>query len=295
MPRTWLHRIAALDPATDDQEIYRISIGHEFPFDYQRALEFALFRTYCVPSISALLAATGEFEKRPQQRYDDTALLMAELAEHGYDSERGKQALRVINRAHGRYVISNDDMLYVLSTFVYDPIDWIEQFGWRPLHANERAAAFHYFQAVGNRMGIKDIPETFEEFRRFKLDFEAEHFRYTDTNHAIGRYTLELFCSWFPKPLRPVVSLGVRSLLDERMLTAVGFRAAPAWVGAVSRGALRARSAVVRRLPERKVSKAAQDPGNRSYPNYPNGYTPQDLGAPAPVGIDPSWLRRKTS
>lgn len=293
MARTWLRRIAELDPVTDHQEIYKISAGCEFPFDYQRALEFALFRTYCVPSVSALLAATGEFEKRPQQRYDDTALLMTEIAEHGYDSERGKQALRVINRAHGRYVISNDDMLYVLSTFVYDPVDWIDRFGWRPLHPHERDAAFHYFLAVGKRMGIKDIPPTFAEFRRFKDEYEREHFRYSDTNHAVGRYTMDLFCSWFPKPLRPAVGLGVRALLDEPMLTAFGFRAAPAWVGAAARGGLKARSAVVRLLPERRISKLTQDPKSRTYPNYPHGYTPEDLGAPPPPSdLDPKWLRR---
>src|SRR5690242_1703453 len=133
-----LERIAALDPERDHLEIYQISAGLEFPWDYTRALEFALFRTYCVPSISALLAATGEFRDRPQQRYDDTALLTAELAAHGYDSPRGKEALRVINRAHGQYAISNDDMLYVLTTFIYDPIGWIERYGWRRLTDHER-------------------------------------------------------------------------------------------------------------------------------------------------------------
>ncbi|MFR9731145.1 oxygenase MpaB family protein [Saccharopolyspora sp. MS10] len=292
MTRTWLRRIAALDPVTDHHEIYRISTGFEFPFDYQRALEFALFRTYCVPSISALLAATGEFEKRPQQRYDDTALLMAEIAEHGYDSERGRQALRVVNRAHGRYAISNDDMLYVLSTFVHDPVDWIDRFGWRPLHPHEREAAFHYFVAVGKRMGIKDVPPTFADFRRFKEDYEREHFRYSDDNHAIGRYTMELFCSWFPRPLRPAVALGVRAMLDERMLTAFGFRAAPPWVTRAAHGALRARALVERWMPERRRSRLTQDGKNLTYPNYPSGYTPADLGAPEPADIDPRWLRR---
>ena len=78
--RYWLDRIQALDPIADHEEIYRISAGHEFPWDYTRALELALFRTYCVPSISALLSATGEFRDRPQKRYDDTALLMAGLS-----------------------------------------------------------------------------------------------------------------------------------------------------------------------------------------------------------------------
>ncbi|MEV5297629.1 oxygenase MpaB family protein [Amycolatopsis methanolica] len=290
----WLRRIVRCDPVRDHQEIYRISIGFEFPWDYQRALEFALFRTYCVPSISRLLAATGEFEKRPQKRYDDTALLMAELAENGYDSPRGREALSTINRMHGRYRISNDDMLYVLSTFVHDPIDWIDEFGWRPLHENERQAAYFYFREVGKRMGIKDIPGDYDSFRKFKDAYEEANFGYSEDNNRIGRYTLDLFCAWYPKPLRPAVAMGAKSLLDDRMLAAFGFRPSPAWVGRAARAGLHARSAVVRLLPPRRKSKLLNSKV-RSYPGYPKGYSPSDLGAPEPpADIDPALLRRRS-
>ena len=36
----------------------------EFPWLWRKALELALFRTYSIPSISRLLAATREFELR---------------------------------------------------------------------------------------------------------------------------------------------------------------------------------------------------------------------------------------
>ena len=36
-----------------------------------------------------------------------------------------------MNRMHGRYAISNDDYLYVLSTFVLVPIRWNHAYGWR--------------------------------------------------------------------------------------------------------------------------------------------------------------------
>jgi hypothetical protein len=275
----WLRRIDALDPVADHWEIYRISAGNEFPWDYRRSLELALFRTYCVPSISALLAATGEFRDRPQKRYDDTALLMAELAAHGYDSDRGREALRVINRAHGRYDIAPADMRYVLSTFIYDPIDWIDRYGWRPLSVHERLAAFHFYRQVGLRMGIRDLPETFDGYRALKTEYESTAFRYADTNREIGQYTLELMCGWYPRPLRPAVRLGVRGLLDERMRTAFGFAPAPKWTVWATRAGLRARSAVVRRLPARTESRLGRDPRNRTYPGYPDGYRPSDLGA----------------
>ena len=273
-----LRHISALDPVTDHQEIMRISAGLEFPWDYQKALEMALFRTYCVPTISGLLERTGEFERRPQKRYDDTAVLMAELVEHGYDSPRGREALRVVNRQHGRYDISNADMLYVLSTFIYDPIDWLQRYGWRPLTHNERLAAFHFYRAVGARMGIREIPAAYDEFLAFKAAYEQEHFVFAPSNRRIGQYTLDLFCSWYPSVARPAVSRAVVAMLDEQMVRAFGFTAPPAWVGAAGRLALRLRAAVVRRMPVRRELKLTST-RNRTYPGYPRGYRPSDLGA----------------
>jgi hypothetical protein len=76
-----LRRIERLDPQRDHQEIVRITGMYEFPWDTTRALEFALYKTFCAPSISALLDQTGEFRLRAQKRYDDTALLIAEMTE----------------------------------------------------------------------------------------------------------------------------------------------------------------------------------------------------------------------
>ncbi|MBB5957836.1 hypothetical protein FHS29_004431 [Saccharothrix tamanrassetensis] len=281
MPDRFANRrlIESLDPERDHQRILRVSSAYEFPWDYVRALEFALFKTYCVPSISGLLARTGEFERRAQKRYDDTALLMAELVDHGYDSPRGKEALRVVNRLHGRYEIANDDMRYVLSTFVYEPIDWLEQFGWRPLTEQERLAAFHFYRAVGERMAIRDVPDSYEEFRAFKRAYEEEHFVYHDTNRRIGQYTLDLFCSWYPAP-RALTSRAVVALLDPRMTDAFGFTPPPSWLGDLERRALRLRARAVRRLPPRRTPRLTNDPTNRTYPGYPTGYRPSDLGAP---------------
>jgi hypothetical protein len=287
-------RIAALDPVRDHLEIYQLSSGREFPWDYTRALEFALFRTYCVPSISKLLAATGEFRDRPQRRYDDTALLMAEMAAHGYDSARGREALRVVNRAHGRYAISNDDMLYVLSTFVYDPIDWLARYGWRPLHDHERLAAFHYYREVGTRMGIRDVPGTYLDFLTFKRDYESRNFVYSDTNRQIGKYTVDLFAGWFPGFLRPAVRLGVRGMLDDRMLRAFGFEPAPRWVGALASAGLRARARALRFFPPRRVSVLGRPRSNHTYPGYPPGYRPSDLGAPPAPDDLPDEFRRSS-
>lgn len=292
-PYRWLRYIQRLDPERDHQTIYRISVAFEFPWDYRRALELALFRTYCVPTISALLDATGEFADRAQQRYDDTTLLMAELIENGYDSPRGRAALRVVNRMHGRYAIGNDDMRYVLSTFVYEPIDWPDRYGWRPLSEHERLAAFHFYRAVGARMGIRDVPDDVGAFRDFKRQYEQNTFRYTEENNRIGRYSVELFRSWYPRPVRPLVGTAVRGFLDPLVLDSFGFPPAPGWFVRAERVGLRERARLVRMFPPRRRSSFAAYPRNRGYPGYPEGYQPTDLGAPPPpADLDPKWLRR---
>lgn len=117
----WSKEIAQLDPSVDYERIVYLLSTFEFAWDIEKALEFALFRTYGVPSISGLLSKTGAFRKDTQKRYDDTELLLAEIAESGQDSVRGQVAMTRINDMHARYRISNDDMLYVLSTFVTEP------------------------------------------------------------------------------------------------------------------------------------------------------------------------------
>ena len=72
-------------------------MARAFSWDIERALEFALFRTYVVPSISGLLARTWEFANRPAKRYDDTELLLSEPLENGLDSLRGRTAIARIN------------------------------------------------------------------------------------------------------------------------------------------------------------------------------------------------------
>jgi hypothetical protein len=199
--------------------------GYEFPWDMTRALEVALYRTYCVPSISALLDKTGEFYKRTQKRYDDTALIVSEMSKWGYDAERGREALRRINRAHSRFNISNDDYLYVLSTFIYEPVRWVDRFGWRKMAEHEKLASYYFWYEVGKRMGIREIPESYEKLQQFASDYERDNFRFAETNQRIGAAMRDLFASWMPRIFAPMVRWGIYALLDDAMLASFGFRA----------------------------------------------------------------------
>src|SRR2546425_1239722 len=213
-----LDEIRRLDPERDDQRIVFLSTCYDFPFDTTRALEFALFRSFAVPSIADLLDRTGEFQNRAQKRYDDTDIIVSELIEWGYDSDRGQRALRRMNQLHGRFAIANDDFLYVLSTFIYEPIRWNERFGWRPLCEQERLGYFCFWREVGRRMNIRDIPADFDTFERFNREYERRHYRFTGANQRVGAATRELFVRWFPRPLAPAVRSTIYALLDDALL-----------------------------------------------------------------------------
>jgi hypothetical protein len=272
-----LKEIEQLDPERDHTRIMYLSFGYEFSWDSIRSLEIALYRTYCVPTISALLDRTGEFRERTQKRYDDTSLIVAEMCKWGYVDGRGKQALERMNWAHSHFKISNEDYLYVLSTFIFEPVRWIDKFGWRKLCETERLGYYCFWREVGKRMGIRDIPPSYAAFEHFSMEYERKHFRFAESNHRVGSFTRDLFASWFPRVLTPVVRYSIYAMLDESMIEAFGFPKPLPFTRSLLRGALKLRGRLVRFLPPRNEAHFFTDDRNRT---YPQGYDIAKLGPP---------------
>jgi len=257
----WLRVSEGLDPETDFRRVYEIAAAHEFPWDMNQALSFALFRTYAVPSIGVLLHETGQFTGRTQQRYDDTVVLLDGMAEHGLDSPRGRQALRRMNQMHAMYDISNDDMRYVLSTFVVVPIRWLDDHGWRPMSERERVASVHYYRDLARHMGIRDVPDTWQGFAQLMEAYEAEHFAYDARSRAVADATLDLMAAFPPNhlaPRRAVVRFS-RAYMDEPLLDAFHYPHPTATERRAATAALQARRAWLRRQPPRMTPMRARD------------------------------------
>ncbi|MET7675435.1 oxygenase MpaB family protein [Streptomyces seoulensis] len=271
-----LDQIRRMDPVADAPEIYRLSVAFEFPWDYTRALELALYRTYAVPSIGRLLAETAELTERSQRRYDDTALLLDAVVEHGFTAEEGRTAIRRINQMHRSYDISDDDMRYVLSTFVVMPRRWIDTYGWRRLSRHEIIATTEYYRTLGRHMGIPGIPETFEEFEALLDAYEREHFAWDQRSRQVSDATLDLMVSWYPRPLAPLLRTVTLALLDEPLLRAFRYEAPSATATSLVRRAVRFRGRLVRLLPPRRAPHFARQ--NWEIKSYPNGYRTADLG-----------------
>jgi hypothetical protein len=279
----WGRRIAALDPVDDCHEIYRILFAHEFPWDLNQSLSFALYRTYAVPAIGRLLGHTREFIDHTQKRYDDTGLILDAVLEHGFASTTGRAALRRMNQMHGSYDIAEDDLRYVLSTFVVVPNRWMQRWGWRAFTEHERTAAASYYRELGRHMGIKDSPETYDGFARLLDDYERAHFGFDPGARAVADATLELMTTFPPNNFapKPIVRRFARALMDEPLLDAFAYPHPSRAERAVADAGLRARAAFVRRLPPRKRPKYfRQMPTMRS---YPHGYDVASLGTFPPA------------
>lgn len=274
----WARKSASLDPEADAEQIYRILTAYEFPWDLNQSLGFALFRTYAVPSIGRLLHETGEFTERTQKRYDDTGLLLDAVGEHGLDSDVGRTAIRRINRMHGMYDISNDDLRYVLATFVVVPIRWLDRFGWRAITEAEKVASANYYRRLGRLMGISGVPETHQGFAELLDDYERRHFAYDDGARAVADATLDLMTTFPPNDKAPaaLVRRFSYALMDEPLLDAFRYPRPSALERRLAETAVRARSAVVRRMPPRTEPMSVRDlPSIRS---YPDGYDVAALG-----------------
>jgi hypothetical protein len=279
----WQRRIEQLDPEVDFAEIYRIMAAYEFPWDITQSLGLALYRTYAVPSIGQLLAATGEFHGRTHKRYADTGLILDAVLANGFAHPTGRAAIRRMNQMHGAYPISNDDMRYVQSTFVVIPMRWMDRFGWRAMSEIERQASANYYRELGRHMNIKDSPASYQEFAAYLDAYELEHFAYSPGGRAVSDDTLSLLIGFYPRPLRPSVRRFTLALLDPPLREAFRYPSPGPLTQALAVAALRARAAVERHLPPRRRPHSIND--RREFAIYPDGYSVDQLGtftAPSP-------------
>jgi len=183
---------------------------------------------------------------------------------------------------HGRYNITNDEMLYVLATFVVTPVRWIQEYGKRALSTTEITAGVHTYRRLGALMGIHDIPQTYDDFAALMDDYEAQHFQPNPDSTAVANATLELFATFYPRILRPAVRRFSRAILDDHLRYSLGYPAIPRWQRVASRKALQLRGRLAGLLPARRRPFRIANLRNRVR-SYPGGYLIEHLGTFEPV------------
>lgn len=273
-----LRHIQTLDPERDHAEICRIVTRYEFPWDYRVGFEMSVMTDLLVPSVSRVLAVSRNFAEAGQKRFDDTMLFEYEMKRSGPDSAHGHDTVRVLNRIHRGYGISNEDFLYVLASQTLSPIEWIGTYGWRPLSDHEIRALIRSAREQGRLMGITGIPGDYAGFRRLLEDMRARRAAFDPANQEVAEAVLLVIVNWFPKPLRPLLRVlvpkTIAALLPPELPPLLGLAPPPRWLVDLARAALRARGRLLRLLPPRPDSRPYR-PRPRS---YPHGWSVQDFG-----------------
>jgi len=279
--RVMAERIAGLDPVADAATVYRLTAFFELPFEMRYGFNLALYRTFAIPGIAAVLARSGQITGAPAKRLADTGLFTYELIEAGgFDTPTAREIVRGLNRVHRGWGISNDQFLYVLATFVVVPARWVDRFGWRRLTEAERTAMAAFYRELGRRMGITDLPDSYPAFERLLDEYEAEHLAPSPAGSELMRATAAFVNDRLPQPVKRLGPVLTRAVLDDELARGLGLRPAPAAARIAVHRLMWLRGFVVRRMAPRSSSWFV--PGTRARSVYPNGYTVADLGPEPP-------------
>lgn len=238
---------ASLTSMTDnDAQLIQASMAQlEFPFTFEKALQFALFRTYGIPSISKLLVETSQLSQVDTacKRYTDTALLITEYMAHAPADPRAVESITRMNQIHSGYQragkISNNDMLYTLSLFAVEPIRWIDKYEWRKLTEVEKCAIGTFWKSIGDDMGIdygtlKSPPNGFidglqwlEKMTDWSQKYEEKYMVPDQNNKTTGDETTKILLWTLPRSMKKAGVHAVSALMDDRLRTAMMYETPP--------------------------------------------------------------------
>ena len=205
--------------------------------------------------------------------------MLLEILRPGLDSEASRAVVAHLDDIHGLYRISNDDFLYTLSTFVFDPPAFIAKWGHRPLTEHEQDAVFFVYRRLGAGMRIRELPETRAEFLAWRTAYERRAQGYSPDNEAVARGMLRNVARMFPLvPSALWEPLMVCLTEDEGFRTALGFAVPGATFRSIFRKLARSYRALSRQVTPFEHRAFWDTRLFNRFSTYPGGYDALRLG-----------------
>ncbi|KAK6529679.1 hypothetical protein TWF281_008842 [Arthrobotrys megalospora] len=232
------------------EQAIRLMGSWDFPRVTRLALQFALFRTYGIPTISNLLWKTRQLSQRStaHRRYVDTSVLVVELMSFPLESPRAKLAIERINYLHNRHKdsISNDDLLYTLALFMCQPPVFINKYEWRKLHPIELMGIHRFWSQVGIMMGITGIPDSFEGTYEWANAYEQKYMQPSETNRNVAAATVDILLYFVPRFMQSAAVPVVHAVCDPRLRASFYWPDPPSWIEPMVNGIFGIRAFVTR-------------------------------------------------
>ncbi len=258
--------------------IYRQMALYDMAFEVQFGLEMSFVRTLAVPSIAKVLMGTGEILARPLKRSLDTALMMYELIDSGPDGPRGRAVIRMINQMHRAVPITEDQYSYVLTTFIVPAVRFMDSYGWRPSTEREKEAVTVFYRRVGQLMGLRWLPGSYEEAVAYLDSYEEANLAPSPEGASLMQATQGALVTRMPRGARWASPTLVRLMLDDRLCEALSLQRPSRAARQCFALAMRARGGLVAKRPMRAEPRFR--PGRSGKDVYPHGYELEDLGPP---------------
>ncbi len=238
-PRRWMRReLHRLDPEREAARICELSYTTRYPqqrFPYHLYYTLFFVRATAPPASAVAMDREGQglIYRRGNERANNTTADIFGWMHHGPDSEIGAASLARVKRIHDslapRWGMPNHVLLYTLCCDTLAPDRFMALIGGPRFDKHERAAQVAFWRAVGKRLGIEDVPETWEEMERHALAYEkSEHFVFSPYGRSAAKRFIDEFCErWFPVRLRWLGRTLVLALTEQRTLEVHGFKAPP--------------------------------------------------------------------
>lgn len=227
-----------LDPETDAGRISELSYCTRFPrmqFPYHMYYSLFFVRASGAPESARPIDrdGCGYFYRYGDRRADDTTADIFGWMHHGPHSELGRASLERVKRMHDgvgvKWGMPNHVLLHTLACDLTLPDRFMELVGGPRFDEHERRAQLNFWRAVGDGLGIADVPETWEDMVRYVEEYErSEHYRASPEGRRLARGFVDQFCArWFPRPLHWLGRWILLSMVEDHVLEVQGFKRPP--------------------------------------------------------------------
>jgi hypothetical protein len=267
-------RIAALDPEEDHEEVARLTLEVLYgdPIGVHAALLIGFSRQVAVPSIARVIYRGGKGDTMCDvaRRNDDSLALIGAFLKWGPSSPEGRAAIARMERIHDRFPITDEQKRYTLATLIFEPDRIARHLSLDLFTAGQREAIWCFWSSVAEQMPLGGLPATPEELRHWMLDYERQHWQYTNDGHrVVERFFEDWTTRWFPRPVRPLGRQILLAMMDDALRATLHLETPSKHLERLLRASARASSPLMRLRPFRS-DRSWLDYFGRNHVGVPN-------------------------